>query len=113
MDIQEIIELFNDGDLDIKTYFNDSETFFKIMTKRGVIDELDLEDQYKSMVALAGPMLASFFIIALILFNFIYKILSTKILFLFLFGEIVFNYFGLDGKRYKKFKQNINNNCYG
>lgn len=46
MDIQEIIELFNDGDLDIKTYFNDSETFFKIMTKRGVIDELDLEDQY-------------------------------------------------------------------
>ena len=37
MDIQEIIELFNDGDLDIKTYFNDSETFFKIMTKRGVI----------------------------------------------------------------------------
>ena len=46
MDIQEIIELFNDGDLDINTYFNDSETFFKIMTKRGVIDELDLEDQY-------------------------------------------------------------------
>lgn len=46
MDIQEIIELFNDGDLDIKTYFNDSETFFKIMNKRGVIDELDLEDQY-------------------------------------------------------------------
>ena len=46
MDIQEIIELFNDGDLDIKTYFNDSETFFKVMNKRGVIDELDLEDQY-------------------------------------------------------------------
>jgi hypothetical protein len=46
MDIDEIIEMFNDGDLDIKTYFNDSETFFKIMTKRGVIDELDLEDQY-------------------------------------------------------------------
>ena len=22
------------------------------------------------------------------------------------FGEIVFNYFGLDGKRYRKFKQN-------
>lgn len=72
----------------------------------GITQVFDLEDQYKSTVALAGPMLASFFIVALILFNFIYKILSTKILFLFLFGEIVFNYFGLDGKRYRKFKQN-------
>jgi hypothetical protein len=72
----------------------------------GITQVNDLEDKYKSMVALAGPMMAAFFIIALILFNFTYKIFSTKILFLFLFGEIVFNYFGLDGKRYRKFKQN-------
>lgn len=77
-----------------------------IIMSIGITQVTDLEDRYKSMVALAGPMLASSFIILLMLFNSIYKIFSTKILFLFLFGEIVFNYFGLDGKRYRKFKQN-------
>ena len=77
-----------------------------IIMSIGITQVSDLEDRYKSMVALAGPMLASSFIIVLMLFNSIYKIFSTKILFLFLFGEIVFNYFGLDGKRYRKFKQN-------
>ena len=77
-----------------------------IIMSIGITQVSDLEDKYKSMVALAGPMLASSFIIVLILSNFIYKIFSTKILFLFLFCEIVFNYFGLDGKRYRKFKQN-------
>lgn len=77
-----------------------------IIMSIGITQVSDLEDKYKSIVALAGPMLASSFIIVLILSNFIYKIFSTKILFLFLFGEIVFNYFGLDGKRYRKFKQN-------
>jgi hypothetical protein len=77
-----------------------------IIMSIGITQVADLEDKHKSMVALAGPMMAGFFIIALILFNFTYKIFSTKILFLFLFGEIVFNYFGLDGKRYRKFKQN-------
>jgi hypothetical protein len=46
MDIDEIIELYNDGDLDIEKYFNDSETFFKIMDKRGRLDELNLENNY-------------------------------------------------------------------
>lgn len=77
-----------------------------IIMSIGITQVTDLEDRYKSMVALAGPMLASSFIIVLMLFNSIYKIFSTKILLLFLFGEIVFNYFGLDGKRYRKFKQN-------
>ena len=77
-----------------------------IIMSIGITQVSDLQDRYKSMVALAGPMLASSFIIVLMLFNSIYKIFSTKILFLFLFGEIVFNYFGLDGKRYRKFKQN-------
>ena len=44
-----------------------------IIMSIGVTQVFNLEDQYKSMVALAGPMLASFFIVALILFNFIYK----------------------------------------
>ena len=46
MDIDEVIELFNDTELDVNKYFNDSETFFKIMEKRGRIDDLDLEYNY-------------------------------------------------------------------
>lgn len=46
MDIDEVIELFNDTELDVEKYFNDSETFFKIMEKRGRIDDLDLENNY-------------------------------------------------------------------
>jgi hypothetical protein len=46
MDINEIIELFNDTELDVEKYFNDSDTFFKIMEKRGRIDDLDLENNY-------------------------------------------------------------------
>ena len=46
MDIDEVIELFNDTELDVNKYFNDSETFFKIMEKRGRIDDLDLENNY-------------------------------------------------------------------
>lgn len=46
MDIDELIELFNDTELDVNKYFNDSETFFKIMEKRGRIDDLDLENNY-------------------------------------------------------------------
>jgi hypothetical protein len=46
MDIDEVIELYNDGDLDINKYFNDAETFFKIMDKRGRLDDLDLANNY-------------------------------------------------------------------
>jgi hypothetical protein len=46
MDIDEVIELFNDTELDVNKYFNDSETFFKIIEKRGRIDDLDLETNY-------------------------------------------------------------------
>lgn len=46
MDIDEVIKLFNKTELDVNKYFNDSETFFKIMEKRGRIDDLDLEYNY-------------------------------------------------------------------
>lgn len=46
MDIDRIIELFNDRELDVNQYFNDSDTFFKVMDKRGRIDDLDLENNY-------------------------------------------------------------------
>ena len=43
MDINELIEMFNEGDTDFIKYVNDIETFFKIVNKRGLIDELDPE----------------------------------------------------------------------
>ena len=43
MDIQELIEMFNEGDTDFIKYVNDIETFFKIVNKRGLMDELDPE----------------------------------------------------------------------
>lgn len=46
MDLDEIIELYNNGDLDVEKYFNDTETFFKIIEKRGRMDDLDLENNY-------------------------------------------------------------------
>ena len=77
-----------------------------IFASIGIISVFDLEDKYKSSVALAGPLLASCFIICLMLFNFLYKLFSTKILLLLLVGEILLNYIGSDGKKYRKFKQN-------
>jgi hypothetical protein len=41
MDINDIVEKFNNGDLDVEKYFNDYETFFSILKKRGVMSEID------------------------------------------------------------------------
>jgi hypothetical protein len=72
--------------------------FFSI----GITPIYNLKDQYKSRVALAGPLLAVCFILLTILTNLTTKLFSTKLLFLVLAGEIVLNYFGSDGKRYRK-----------
>lgn len=72
--------------------------FFSI----GITPIYDLQEQYKSQVALAGPALAVCFILLVILTNIITKLFSTKLLFLTLAGEVVLNYFGSDGKRYRK-----------
>jgi len=41
MDIQELIEMFNEGDTDFIKYVGDIETFFKILHKRGLLNEID------------------------------------------------------------------------
>lgn len=41
MDFNDIVEKFNNGDLDVKQYFNDYETFFSILKKRGLMSEID------------------------------------------------------------------------
>lgn len=41
MDINDIIEKFNNNDLDVEKYFNDHNTFFTILKKRGLMGEID------------------------------------------------------------------------
>ena len=41
MDFNDLVEKFNNGDLDVKQYFNDYETFFNILKKRGLMSEID------------------------------------------------------------------------
>lgn len=75
-----------------------------ILFSIGITKTSNLADEHKSSVAIAGPVLASMFLSLLILFNFINKLFSTKLLFLILAGEVVLNYFGSDGRRYRKYK---------
>jgi hypothetical protein len=41
MDFNDIVEKFNNGDLDVVKYFNDYETFFSVLKKRGLMSEID------------------------------------------------------------------------
>ena len=41
MDIDDIIERFNNNDFDVTKYFNDYETFFNMLKKRGLMGEID------------------------------------------------------------------------
>ena len=41
MTFEEIIDDFNNGDLDVEKYFNDYNTFFTILKKRGLMSEID------------------------------------------------------------------------
>jgi len=43
MDFNDIVEKFNNGDLDVRSYFNDYKTFFNILKKRGLMSEVDPE----------------------------------------------------------------------
>lgn len=39
--IQDFLDMFNDGDIDVIKYFNDFETFFNVLKRKGLISELD------------------------------------------------------------------------
>jgi hypothetical protein len=41
MKMDDLIEMFNNGDLDVKTWFNDYDTWFNILKKRGLMSEID------------------------------------------------------------------------
>ena len=41
MDIHDLLDQFNNNELDVEKYFNDIETWFKILKKRGLMDRID------------------------------------------------------------------------
>ena len=41
MTFEEIVDDFNNGDLDVTKYFNDYGTFFSILKKRGYMSSVD------------------------------------------------------------------------
>lgn len=41
MDFDDIVEKFNNGDLDVEKYFNDYKTFFSVLEKRGRMGDID------------------------------------------------------------------------
>lgn len=71
----------------------------------GVTRIKDLKDKDKSSVAISGMLFGSFFLLALISYNFLFKIYSTFSLFIILLMELIINYIGSDGKKYRKYKQ--------
>lgn len=67
----------------------------------------DLDFQHAPAVLLAGPAFAVLFILLFIFFNYFYRIFSTISLFMIMLFEIVFNYFGSDGRKYRRIKSQL------
>jgi hypothetical protein len=71
----------------------------------GITQILDLAEKDIPSVALAGPIFGLLAAFAFILFNLIYKYTSTIQLIGIAVGEVIFNYFGSDGSKYRKYKR--------
>lgn len=69
----------------------------------GITRIRNLKAKHIPAVAMAGPMFASMFLIFFIMFNSIYRLFAFTPLLLMLAFEIIFNYFGSDGKKYRKY----------
>lgn len=41
MELEDFLEMFNNNDLDVKKYFNDYQTWFSILKRKGLFDEID------------------------------------------------------------------------
>lgn len=70
----------------------------------GVTRIKNLKDKYKSSVASAGTLFSSFFFIILFLFNYYYNLFSPLYILIMFIAELIFNYFGSDGKKYRQYK---------
>lgn len=70
----------------------------------GVTRIKNLNKDHAPSVLFSGPAFASLFILVFILFNYFYNIFSIIPLFILLAFEIILNYFGSDGRKYRKIK---------
>lgn len=41
MEFEEFLDMFNNGELDVESYFNDYETWFNVLKRRGLMSQLD------------------------------------------------------------------------
>jgi len=71
--------------------------FFSI----GVTVTDDTNEEARKAVSIAGAFTASLTILLLLFFNIYYKVFSYTLLLTALFGEVFFNYIGVDGQRYR------------
>jgi uncharacterized protein YhhL (DUF1145 family) len=71
----------------------------------GVTQILDLAEKDIPAVAIAGPIFGFFAALLFILFNIIYKYTATINLIGIAVSEIIFNYFGSDGIKYRKYNR--------
>ena len=74
----------------------------------GITRIKDAQDSDAPAILLAGASFASLFFIVFIMFNYFYRLFSFTPLFLMLSFEILFNYFGFDGRKYRYFKSQNN-----
>lgn len=65
----------------------------------------------KKKVALAGPLVGVITSILIILFNSVFNIFPYPPLFFLLFGEIIFNWFGSDGAKYRNAVRSMQCTC--
>jgi hypothetical protein len=70
----------------------------------GITRIKNLDPKDAPAVILAGPAFAILFTIFMIIFNLYYKLFSFVSLFFILGFEIIINYFGSDGQKYRKIK---------
>ena len=66
-----------------------------------------LSSKSKMKVALTGPITGFITALLLIILNSIFKIISPVALIVLAIGEILFNYIGNDGKKYRSAKKDI------
>ena len=66
-----------------------------------------LNAKLKKKISFAGPLYAVTFSILLLLLNIILSFTSNFSLIFLIFGEIVFNYFGIDGVKYRQANKEI------
>jgi Zn-dependent protease len=67
----------------------------------GVTMTKNSDEKARKYISISGALATSLTIVILLLFNFYYKVISIYFLLSLLFGEIFFNYVGVDGQRYR------------